>query len=216
MLARMRMCIALLALGVCPLLGADEPGFVSLFDGKSLDGWRLFGGRGPGYVVENGVLVCPADGGGNLLTEREYANFVLRFEYKFEPGGNNGVGIRAPFSGDVSVSGMEIQILDDQHEKYKGRIKPEQHTGSIYDVVPARTGYQRAAGEWNEEEITAEGRHIRIRLNGAVIIDWDLDLVQEPAVLKKHPGLARTAGRVGFLGHGTHVEFRNVRIRELK
>jgi hypothetical protein len=212
----MRTFIALLAFGVCPLVAADEPGFVPLFDGRSLNGWQLFGRRGPGYVVENGVIVCPADGGGNLFTEREYANFVLRFEYRFEPGGNNGVGIRAPFSGEVSAHGMEIQILDDGHEKYKGRIKSEQHTGSIYDVVPARRGFQKPAGEWNEEEITADGRHVRIRLNGVVIVDWDLDLVKEPAVLKKHPGLARTAGRLGFLGHGTRVEFRNVRIRELK
>lgn len=211
----MRICAALLALAASPLIGADEPGFVSLFDGKSLNGWKLVGGRGPGYVVENGVIVCPADGGGNLLTEREYANFVLRFEYRMEPGGNNGVGVRAPLSGDVAYQGIEIQILDDQHERYKGRLKPEQHTGSIYDVVPARSGYQRAAGEWNEEEITADHRHIRVRLNGVVIIDWNLELVQEAAVLKKHPGLARTSGRVGFLGHGTRVEFRNIRIREL-
>lgn len=216
MLARMRFCVVLLCLSVCPLPAADESGFVSLFDGKSLAGWKLVGGKGPGYVVESGVIVCPADGGGNLLSEREYSNYVLRFEYRMEPGGNNGVGVRAPLSGDVAYQGIEIQILDDQHEKYKGHIKPEQHTGSIYDVVPARTGYQRPAGEWNEEEITADGRHIRIRLNGSVIIDWNLDLVQEPAVLKKHPGLARTMGRVGFLGHGTRVEFRNIRIRELK
>src|SRR5881409_1020203 len=78
-----------------------EPGFVSLFDG-TLNGWKLIGGKGPGYVVENGVLVCPADGGGNLFTEKEYANFVLRFEFKTEPGANNGVGIRAPFEGDAA------------------------------------------------------------------------------------------------------------------
>src|SRR5262249_40405615 len=74
---------------------ADEKGFVTLVDGKSLTGWKLVHGRGPGYVAKDGALVCPLDGGGNLFTEKEYSNFVFRFEFKPEPGGNNGVGIRA-------------------------------------------------------------------------------------------------------------------------
>jgi hypothetical protein len=199
-----------------PALGcAQEPGFHPLFDGKTLDGWTLFGGRGPGYVVEAGKLVCPADGGGNLYTEKDYANFVLRFEFLMEPGGNNGAGIRAPLEGDTAYKGMEIQILDDQHPRYKSSIKPEQHHGSIYDVIPARTGYLKPAGEWNEEEITADGRRIRVKLNGVIILDADLDIVKEPEVLKRHPGLSRASGHIGFLGHGTRVEFRNIRVREL-
>ena len=188
---------------------------MDLFDGKTLKGWKLIGGKGPGYVVENGVLVCPAEGGGNLFTEKQYANFVLRFEYKLSPGGNNGLGIRAPLEGDAAYAGMELQLLDDQHEKYKGWLKPEQHTGSIYDVIPARTGFQRTAGEWNQEEVTADGRRIRITLNGVIIVDADLDIVREPEVLKKHPGLKRPAGHIGFLGHGTRVEFRNIRLKGL-
>jgi hypothetical protein len=197
------------------LLQTVEPGFTPLFDGKSLKGWILVGGRGPGYVVENGILVCPAEGGGNLFTEKEYSNFILRFEFRMEPGANNGVGIRAPLQGDAAYQGMEIQILDDQHPKYKGWIKPEQHHGSIYDVIPARTGFLKPAGEWNEEEIMADGRHIRVTLNGVIILDVNLDIVREPAVLKRHPGLLRTSGHIGFLGHGTRVEFRNIRIKEL-
>jgi hypothetical protein len=197
------------------LLQTVEPGFTPLFDGKSLKGWILVGGRGPGYVVEHGILVCPAEGGGNLFTEKEYSNFILRFEFRMEPGANNGVGIRAPLQGDAAYQGMEIQILDDQHPKYKGWIKPEQHHGSIYDVIPARTGFLKPAGEWNEEEIMADGRHIRVTLNGVIILDVNLDIVREPAVLKRHPGLLRTSGHIGFLGHGTRVEFRNIRIKEL-
>jgi len=190
--------------------------FVPLFDGQSLKGWKLVNGKGPGYVPKNGILECPADGGGNLYTEKEYGNFILRFEYRLSAGGNNGVGIRAPLTGDAAYQGMEIQILDDQHEKYKGRIKPEQHTGSIYDVFPARTGYAKPAGEWNEQEIMAYGSRIQVKLNGVVLIDADLKNVQEEKVLAKHPGLRRTSGHVGFLGHGTLVEFRNIRIREMK
>jgi len=192
-----------------------EKGFVALFDGKSLNGWKLIRGHGPGYVVKDGVLVCPADGGGNLFTEKEYSNFVFRFEFKTEPGGNNGVGVRAPLEGDAAYQGMEIQILDDGHERYKGKIKSEQHHGSIYDVIPARTGFLKPAGEWNEEEIMAQGSRIRVTLNGVIILDADLNNVREEATLKKHPGLKKKSGHIGFLGHGSLVEFRNIRIKTL-
>ena len=119
---------------------ADETGFVPLFDGKTLKGWQLVAGHGRGYVVEDGAIVCPADGGGNLLTDREYGDFILRLEYKLSAGGNNGIGIRTPLTGDAAYAGMEIQVLDDQHAQYKGKIKPEQHTAAINDVFPARTG----------------------------------------------------------------------------
>jgi hypothetical protein len=205
--------LASLLLAATALLAA-EPGFVPLFDGKTLNGWKPVNGRGPGYVAENGVLVCPANGGGNLFTEKEYSDFVFRFEWKMEPGGNNGVGVRAPLQGDAAYAGMEIQILDDGHPKY-GWIKSEQHTGSVYGVIPARTGYLKPAGEWNQQEIAMRGRRITITLNGVTILDNDLSIVREPAVLKEHPGLQRTSGHIGFLGHGTRVEFRNIRIRDL-
>ncbi len=192
-----------------------EPGFVSLFNGKNLNGWQLVNGKGPGYVVKNGLLVCPADGGGNLFTDKEFDNFIFRFEFRFEPGGNNGVGIRAPLGGDIAYKGMEIQILDHDHERYKGRLKPTQYHGSVYDVFPAKTGHLKPAGEWNSEEIVADGRRIKVTLNGAVILDVDLDDMKDPAVLAKHPGLKRTGGHIGFLGHGTLVEFRNIRVKTI-
>jgi hypothetical protein len=198
---------------VLPL--AAEPGFTPLFDGKSLNGWQLMGKHGSGYVVEDGAIVCPADGGGNLYSEKEYSNFVLRLEYKLSPGGNNGIGIRAPLNGDAAYQGMEIQVLDDQHEQYKGRLRPEQYTASIYDVFPSRTGFQKPAGEWNEEEIRADGRRITIKLNGVVVMDANLDNVKEEKILTKHPGLLRKSGHIGFLGHNTRVEFRNIRIQSL-
>lgn len=200
-------------------LRAQEPetGFVSLFDGRSLQGWILVHGKGRGYTVEEGCIVCPEDGGGNLFTEKEYADFVLRLEWRLWEGGNNGIGIRAPLEGDAAYAGMEIQILDDEAEVYqKMRLRPAQYTGSIYDVVPARRGFVRRNGAWNEEEIVADGRRIQVRLNGQLITDADLDGIRDPEVLKKHPGLQRRSGHIGFLGHGTRVEFRNIRIRELR
>jgi hypothetical protein len=195
---------------------SEETGFVSLFDGKSLDGWILSGKEGRGYVVEDGVLVCPADGGGNLFTVKQYSNFVFRFEFRLETNSNNGVGIRAPLKGDAAYVGMEIQILDDSGPEYKGKLRPAQYHGSVYDVIPAKQGFLKKVGEWNREEITADGRQITVRLNGTTIVDANLDSIKDPKVLSNHPGLARTLGHIGFLGHDTRVEFRNIRVKELR
>jgi hypothetical protein len=196
-------------------LFAGDSGFKSLFNGKDLTGWTLVKKSGSGYRVENGILVCPEDGGGNLLTEAEFDNFVLRFDFKLTPGGNNGVGIRAPLAGDIAYSGMEIQILDHDHEKYKGWLKPFQRHGSVYDLIPAKADALKPAGQWNTEEISANGSRIRVTLNGKLITDADLSTIKDPEVLKKHPGIQRTSGRIGFLGHGSRVEFRNIQIKRL-
>lgn len=191
-----------------------EAGFSPLFDGRSLDGWQLVGGRGPGYVVENGAIVCPADGGGNLFTVREFADFTLRLEWRFWDGGNNGIGIRSPLSRTVSADGMEIQVLDDESTAYKGRLRPEQYTGSVYGVAAARMGFVKRNGVWNNYQITAYGPRIHVVLNGEDILDTDLSRVTDAEVLQKHPGIRRTKGHIGLLGHGTRVEFRNLRIKE--
>jgi hypothetical protein len=197
-----------------PAAADDEAGFTQLFDGQTLNGWTLVGKIGPGYLVKDGILICPADGGGNLFTEKEYANFVFRFEFNLAPGSNNGVGIRAPLEGDAAYQGIEIQILDNEHPRYAD-LKPAQYHGSVYGVIPAKRGALKPAGEWNTEEIDVNGRNIRVTVNGTVILDADLDSVTDPEILKKHPGLARPSGHVGFLGHNEYVEFRNIRIKEL-
>ncbi|GIW81019.1 MAG: hypothetical protein KatS3mg105_2826 [Gemmatales bacterium] len=174
-----------------------EEGFVSIFDGSSLKGWK---GKTDGYEAKNGILICKKKGGGNIFTEKEFGDMIFRFEFRLEPGGNNGVSIR----------GHEIQILDDYAPKYQ-KLKPCQYHGSIYCKVPAKRGHTKKAGEWNSEEITVRGTHWTVKVNGAVVVDVDISKVkglEGPAKRKKAP--------IGFLGHGAHVEFRNLRVKELK
>jgi hypothetical protein len=210
------------AIAMALTLGANaqEEGFKPLFNGKDVTGW-MYGTRrgapnktGKGYQVENGVLFTTKEDGGNLFTEKEYADFILRFEFRLTPNANNGIGIRAPLEGDVAYAGMEIQVLDDGGSEHTNLL-PGQYHGSIYKVFPARRGFQKPVGEWNSEEIRAEGRHVTVVLNGTTIVDANLDDVKDEAVLKEHPGLANTKGHIGLLGHGTRVEFRNIRIKEL-
>ncbi|MEP6663662.1 MAG: DUF1080 domain-containing protein, partial [Verrucomicrobiota bacterium] len=189
--------------------------FTSLFDGKTLNGWTNVNKVGVGYVVKDGVLVCPEDGGGNLVTEKEYTDFILRLDFKLTPGANNGVALRAPLdSEDLTYVGNEIQILDDPAPEYKNLLRG-QNCGSLYRILPAKRGAVKAAGEWNSYEITAVGRKIKVKLNGQVVVDGNLNDVTDPEILQTHPGLLREKGRVGFLGHKSHVEFRNIRIKEL-
>ncbi len=107
-------------------------------------------------------------------------------------------------------------MLDDEAEVYqKMGLKPTQYTGSVYDVFPAKRGFVKRNGEWNDYEIHAQDRRIKVTLNGVVVCDADLASVTDADVLKKHPGLARRKGHIGFLGHGTRVEYRMVRLKEL-
>ena len=86
--------------------------------------------------------------------------------------------------------------------------------GSIYGVVPAQTGHLKPAGQWNTQEILCDGRRVKVTLNGAAILDADLDGV-DPIDGDDHPGLQRDEGHIGFLGHTKGVEYRNIRIKEL-
>lgn len=187
-------------------------GFVSLFDGQSLTGWT---GATERYTVVDGAIQCLPEKGGNLLTEKDYADFTLRMEFRLPPGGNNGVGIRAPAMGHVATEGIEIQILDNTAHKYK-TLAPYQYHGSVYGLIPAQRGYLREVGVWNDQEITCVGPKLTIRLNGTVIVDGDLDDALRHGAMdgKEHPGARRTSGRVGFLGHNDPVAFRHIRIRE--
>jgi len=208
------LCGAIMLFG-CLSTGCSAAEWKRLFDGKTLDGWTLVGGAGPGYVVENGEIVCPADGGGNLFTVAEYSDFAFKFDFKLTPNANNGIGIRAPLQGDAAYVGMECQILDDSGSMYKDLL-PGQYHSSIYKVVPAHRGSLKPVGQWNHEQITAIGRHVKIVVNGMVTVDADLNSVTDPEILEEHPGMLRAEGHVGFLGHGpSEVRFRDIYIQDL-
>jgi len=187
-----------------------KEGFVSLFDGKSVeDCWQ---GSTKGYIVENGIMVCKKHGGGTLLSKKEYSDFTFRFEFKLEPAGNNGVAIRTLPKGNPAYVGMELQILDNSAPVYKN-LQPYQFHGSIYGLVAAKRGFQKPVGQWNSQEVMCKGRQVKVTLNGTVIVDADLSKVDGSKW--KGTGWKRDSGHVGFMGHGSRVEFRNLRIKEL-
>ncbi len=191
--------------------GSDEAGFVSLFDGKTLNGWQ---GSTDGYAVEDGMLVCVENKGGVLFTNKEYANYAFRFEFRLNPGANNGIALRYPGKGNGAYAGMESQVLDHTAKKY-ANLKKYQYHGSIYGLLPAKTGFLKPVGEWNSEEIRLDGSKVQVVLNGTVIVEGDLAKIDKPMDGRDHPGKDRKSGYLGFLGHGDRLEFRNIRIKEL-
>ena len=192
-----------------------EEGFVSLFNGRNLDGW--IGDKVSYKVEDNNIVIEPGnEGGGNLYTENEYSDFIFRFEFQLTPGASNGLGIRTPAEGDAAYVGMELQIIDNTAAVNAG-LKPYQYHGSVYGVIAARRGFLRPVGEWNYEEVTVRGTRIKVVLNGAVIVNGDIAEARDNGTADgiDHPGLKNSSGHIGFLGHGSVVRFRNIRIREL-
>ncbi|MGM0621564.1 MAG: DUF1080 domain-containing protein [Bacteroidota bacterium] len=190
-------------------------GFVSLFNGMNLDGWQ---GNKTDYYAENSDLVVDPErgGNGNLFTEKQYRDFVFRFEFQLTPGANNGLGIRAPLEGDAAYEGMELQILDNTAPVYANLAEYQYH-GSVYGVIPAKRGFLKPVGDWNYQEVVLKGNDIKITLNGEVILEGNIAEASKNGTLdgRDHPGLKREKGHIGFLGHGSPLKFRNIRIKDL-
>lgn len=198
--------LAIFALTVVGLTAADpvkDSGFVPLFDGKSMDGWV---GDVAGYEAKDGVLTClkGKGKGGTIFTEKEYGNFVIRFEFKLTSGSNNGLALRCPLEGKPAAKGFESQILDNSSKRYLNK-RPSQYHGSLYKLVAAKRGFLMPIGKWNKQEVILNENQIEITLNGEVILaDKDLSRFKRP-----------TKGHIGFLGHGSQVQFRKIEIKEL-
>lgn len=207
-------------LQICMSVGASEPykeGFTSIFNGKDLTGWKYWQsdkkGREGFYKVEDGAIVI--DRGPTLFSDKEYEDYILRFQYKVDSEANSGMGLRAKlYCSNVAFSYFELQILDNTAKKYQ-RLKDWQSHGSVYGVVAAKRGFAKPVGEWNDQEIYFKGDHLKITLNGTVILDADLS--QKTPVNKRYArGLARTRGHICFAGNGFGAYVKNIRIKELK
>lgn len=204
-------------------------GYEVLFDGTDLSKWV---GDKVGYTAVNGCIEVSAGYGDekNLYTEQEYSDFILRFDFCFEKEGvNNGVGIRTPMGVDAAYYGMcEVQILDHDAPVYAD-LKPYQVHGSVYGIVPAKRIVHKPLGEWSSQEIKVVGDRVTVIVNGEVILDANVikackgnnvapdgsDVNPYTVDGRNHPGLFNKKGHVGFLGHGSGLKYRNVRILDL-
>jgi len=200
-------------------------GFVPLMPKDSLEGWRFSDWsdvavpqklEGTPWKIADGVL----EGLGKrtwIFSEREYGDFVLKFEGKLSEGANSGIGLRFPPKGDPAYQGMEIQFVDEayyQSGNWDG-ARPEQLTGSIYDEIAAKPAV-KPAGQWNSFELTCRGSRVTVVLNGKKVLDVDLSK-EIKARQQKGPPLAERPkkGRIGFQNLNGQVSLRNIMIKTL-
>lgn len=190
-----------------------EPDFMPLFNGKDFTGWK---GPIENYQVEDGAIMCQAGKGGTIYHQKDLQDFVVRLEFQLPPGGNNGLAIRYPGSGNPAYAGMtELQVLDSEHPKY-AKLDPRQYHGSAYGMAAAKRGYLRPTGEWNYQQVTVKGSTIKVELNGYTILDTDLSTISEYMANSPHPGKDLKHGYFGFAGHNDPVKFRNIRVMTLE
>jgi hypothetical protein len=186
-------------------------GFRPLFNGKDLAGWVVDSGARRLWSVENGELVAAgsADGAerGWLLSEQDYSDFVLRFDFQLAKGGNSGVTFRA---SPGAKEQLEIQLLDD----WSFLTLPDTMlTGSLWKLAIDRPAALKPQGSWNTMEVEARGRSLRVTVNGQDTLRTSLDRFADEA--ERLPALRRAKGRIGFQNWEGTVRFRNIRLQEL-
>ena len=201
-----------LILALATLTSAYAGTFTPLFNGKDFTGWGAKGEEAhKGYVVKDGIITstpkCSI-----LMTDQEYTDYVMKFEFKLTPGANNGFGIHYPGEGDPAYSGMEIQVLDNTAEKY-ATLKDYQYHGGLYTLVAPKRGHLKPVGEWNQETVTVKGPIIKVELNGVVIMEANLDELNKS--YPDHQGAKRRKGKLCFCGHGDVVSYRNIMLKKL-
>ncbi len=191
---------------------AKSGSWITLFDGKSLDGWTNRDGGPAKWEVTDGTMTGK-QGSGDVWTKARFGDFVLELEFKTT--GNSGVFFRTDDPKDPVQTGIEIQV-DNPRE-------PDRHSvGAIYDLV-APTKNAAKANEWNRLEVAVKGAKISVRLNGEKIAEMDLDKWTEagknpdgsPNKFKRALKDWKREGHIGFQDHGSNVSYRKVRIRSL-
>jgi len=202
----------------------DEKGFVSLFDGKSIDNWTAYSEDGKkvpesesAFEVQNGLIHCTGKGRDYWLVAPggKYGDFTLRLEFKITKDANSGVFLRAPTPDLPAFKGFEVQIVDD----FKGdkKYEPNRHsTGSIYDVLSPMRNMSSPIGEWNTMEMTCKGSEVIVKHNGCTVIHSDFSELTEPIGKFDFPySKMPKEGYIGLQNHGHELWFRNIRVKKL-
>jgi hypothetical protein len=202
----------LILLLVCALASmaqeVDDGGFAPIFTGQDMAGWHEMGQQD--WHAEDGILWTEGKGGW-LRSDRRYADFVLRLEYRLTKGAVSGIFLRSAEQGDPTFTGLKIAFLDDA-----GQLTDLHSTGAIYGAVIPLYSVGRKAGEWNQVEVSCIGRRLTLWLNGNRIHKIDFD---DPAFVfsEKRP-LSRVPnqGYIGLESHTNRVDFRSLRIQVIK
>ncbi|MDZ4709799.1 MAG: DUF1080 domain-containing protein [Saprospiraceae bacterium] len=202
-----------------------QKGWITLFDGSSLTGWHTF--KKPdvmGWVIEDGVLTTDGKGG-DLVTNKEYGDFILEFDFKVSPKGNSGVvyKVQEPVADAAYFatysSGPEFQLIDDVN--YPAPLNATQKTGANYDMHPPNTMASKPAGEWNKGIIQVKKNKITHKVNGKVAVEYTygdqawIEAVAKSKFAKWPYAKPHATGKIALQGHNDRVYFKNIKLKEL-
>ncbi|GAB4051089.1 3-keto-disaccharide hydrolase [Spirosoma litoris] len=223
--------LLLLELVYCLFAFIAPPKWTSLFDGKTIKGWHSWHKDGVvGWYVEDGALT-PDGTGGDLVTDKEYENFELEFEFKIPKGSNSGVVykvIDSPENKSTYTSGPEYQVIDDKGyldgdgKPYK--LKDTQMTGANYDMIPPSDfTVVKAPGEWNKGRILVKNNHVEHYLNGKKVVEYEYGSENWKALVAKSKfanwsyATPHAKGKIALQNHNPkeRVWYKNIQIREL-
>ncbi len=197
----------------------------SLFDGKTLNGWRMAqhdSSPGVSWTAENGVLSFdPAKGhGSDIITKKSFKDFDLSVDFKVSEGGNSGIKY---FLLPNTNLGCEFQIIDDsKHPDAKLGVNGNRLTGALYDLFPPNVNKPyKGAGVWNTARIVSKGNHVEHWLNGTKILEYErgsdkFKKAIAESKFKDTQGFAEaTSSPILLQAHGDKVWYRNIKIKEL-
>ena len=208
---------------------SSSKGFTKLFDGKTTNGWHTYGQSTVGnhWKVQDGALFLDSkiqgDGGGDLVTDKEYTNYHLKLDWKVAPGSNSGIIFfvhedPAKYGATYST-GLEMQVIDnDGHDD--GKIQ-KHRAGDLYDIIKSSSEPVKPVGQWNTAEIITKNGSLELRLNGVKIVTttlWDANwttLLNQSKFADWKGFATYKKGKIALQDHGDDVWYRNVMIKEL-
>lgn len=217
----------------------QKDGWKLLFDGKTTTGWRgAYKDKFPerGWNVEDGMLIIQQSDGsesqsfGDIVTEGEYSDFDLMFDFKLTEGANSGVKyfvVEQQPKPKGSAFGLEFQVLDDdKHPDAKLGRDGNRTVGSLYDLIPASGKKANTIGEWNTGRVVSKGQHVEHWLNGKKVVDYERgsEKFREAVAMSKYKVAEYNAnGRFGeapkghllLQDHGNRVAYRSIKVRTL-
>jgi hypothetical protein len=198
-------------------------GWKLLFDGQTTQGWRSFKKQSfpaKGWIVEDGWLRGLGKGGGDIISDSEFTDFELQWEWKLAPEGNSGVKYFV-LESRSSALGHEYQMIDDMREPEAARGSGKHCTASFYDVLAPTHPPVKLAEAVNSSRILVKGNHVEHWLNGVKVLEYECgsEPVKAAVAASKFRNTAgfgdKVKGHLLLQDHGTEVWFRNVKIREL-